>query len=119
MAYVDGFVTPVPRDKLEDYKKMARECGAVWKEHGALQFREAVADDVKPGKFTSFPQAVDLKQDEVVLFSWIIYESRARRDEINDKVMKDPRLAAFMEPVNMPFDGKRMIYGGFELIVDL
>ncbi|MBV7539166.1 DUF1428 domain-containing protein [Duganella sp. sic0402] len=119
MAYVDGFVTPVPRDKLDDYKKMARECGAVWKEHGALEFRESVADDVKPGKLTSFPQAVDLKENEVVLFSWIIYESRAKRDEVNDKVMKDPRLAAFMEPANMPFDGKRLVYGGFEMIVDL
>ena len=119
MAYVDGFVTPVPRGKLEAYKEMARACGAVWKEHGALEFREAVADDVKPGKFTSFPQAVDLKDGEVVLFSWIVYESRARRDEINDKVMKDPRLAAFMDPASMPFDGKRMVYGGFEMMVDL
>lgn len=119
MAYVDGFVTPVPRDKLDAYKKMALACGAVWKEHGALAFREAVADDVKPGKLTSFPQSVDLKEDEVVMFSWIIYESRAKRDEVNDKVMKDPRLAAFMDPASMPFDGKRMIYGGFEIIVDL
>lgn len=119
MAYVDGFVTPVPRDNLEAYKKMARECGAIWKEHGALEFREAVADDVKPGKLTSFPQAVDLQEDEVVMFSWIIHESRARRDEINDKVMKDPRLAPYIDPANMPFDGKRMIYGGFEMLVDL
>lgn len=119
MAYVDGFVIPVPRSKLEDYKKMAAACGAIWKEFGALQFRETVADDVKPGEHTSFPQAVQLKDDEVVVFSWIVYASRAARDEINEKVMKDPRLAEFMQPENMPFDGKRMIYGGFEMIVDL
>lgn len=119
MAYVDGFVIPVPRNKLEDYKKMAAASGAIWKEFGALQFRETVADDVKPGEHTSFPQAVQLKDDEVVVFSWIVYASRAARDEINDKVMKDPRLAEFMQPENMPFDGKRMIYGGFEMIVDL
>ena len=119
MAYVDGFVIPVPRSKLEDYKKMAAASGAIWKEFGALQFRETVADDVKPGEHTSFPQAVQLNDDEVVVFSWIVYASRAARDEINDKVMKDPRLAEFMQPENMPFDGKRMIYGGFEMIVDL
>ncbi|WP_432380896.1 DUF1428 domain-containing protein [Duganella sp. P38] len=119
MAYVDGFVTPVPRNNLEAYKKMALACGAVWKEHGALEFRETVADDVKPGKLTSFPQSVNLQDDEVVVFSWIVYESRAKRDEINDKVMKDPRLAAFMDPAGMPFDGKRLVYGGFEMIVDL
>ena len=119
MAYVDGFVIPVPRSKLEDYKKMAAASGAIWKEFGALQFRETVADDVKPGEHTSFPQAVQLKDDEVVVFSWIVYASRATRDEINEKVMKDPRLAKFMQPENMPFDGKRMIYGGFEMIVDL
>ncbi|WP_193333492.1 DUF1428 domain-containing protein [Duganella sp. FT27W] len=119
MAYVDGFVIPVPHSKLEDYKKMAAASGAIWKEFGALQFRETVADDVKPGEHTSFPQAVQLKDDEVVVFSWIVYASRAARDEINEKVMKDPRLAEFMQPENMPFDGKRMIYGGFEMIVDL
>jgi uncharacterized protein YbaA (DUF1428 family) len=119
MPYVDGFVVPVPKDKLEAYKKMSLECGAVWKEFGALEFRETVGDDVPPGKLTSFPQSVDLQEGEVVVFSWITYESRARRDEINDKVMKDPRLAAYMDPQKMPFDGKRMIYGGFEMIVDL
>lgn len=119
MPYVDGFVVPVPKTKLEDYKRMAQACGAIWREHGALEFRECVADDVKPGKLTSFPQSVDLKEDETVVFSWIIYESRARRDEINDKVMKDPRMADMMKPESMPFDGKRMIYGGFEMAVDL
>jgi uncharacterized protein YbaA (DUF1428 family) len=119
MAYVDGFITPVPKDKLEAYKKMARECGAVWKEHGALEFRETVGDDVKPGKLTSFPQSVALQEGEVVMFSWIVYESRAKRDEVNDKVMKDPRLVSYMTPEGMPFDGKRLVYGGFEMVIDL
>jgi uncharacterized protein YbaA (DUF1428 family) len=119
MPYVDGFVVPVKKDKLELYKDMSRQCGAMWREHGALEFRESVADDVKPGKLTSFPQSVMLAEDEVVVFSWIVYESRAKRDEANDKVMKDPRMAEFMKPENMPFDGKRMIYGGFEMVVDL
>ena len=119
MAYVDGFVIPLPKENIEAYKKMARTCGAIWKEFGALEFRETIADDVQPGKLTSFPQSVDLKDGEVVVFSWIVYESRARRDEINDKVMKDPRLAEYMDPTKMPFDGKRMVYGGFEMIVDL
>ncbi|MRX06953.1 DUF1428 family protein [Pseudoduganella sp. FT25W] len=119
MAYVDGFVIPVPKDKLEAYKKMSRECGAVWRELGALEFRETVADDAPPGKLTSFPQSVMLEEGEVVVFSWIVFESRARRDEINGKVMKDARVAAFMDPVNMPFDAKRMIYGGFEMMIDL
>lgn len=119
MAYVDGFLLAVPKDKLDDYKKMAQTGGAIWKEFGAPEYRETVADDVKPGQYTSFPQAVQLKDDELVVFSWIVYASRAQRDEINAKVMKDPRLAEFMKPENMPFDGKRMIYGGFEMLVDL
>jgi uncharacterized protein YbaA (DUF1428 family) len=119
MSYVDGFVVPVPRENLEAYKKMSLACGAIWKEFGALEFRECVGDDVPPGKVTSFPLSVDLKEGEVVVFSWIIYESRAKRDEINDKVMKDPRLAEYMKTETMPFDGKRMIFGGFDMIVDL
>ena len=119
MAYVDGFVIPVPKSKIDAYRQMSTKCGHIWRELGALEFRETVADDVKPGKLTSFPQAVDLKEDEVVIFSWIIYSSRAQRDEINDKVMKDPRMADMMKPENMPFDGKRMIYGGFEMLVDM
>jgi uncharacterized protein YbaA (DUF1428 family) len=119
MSYVDGFVTPVPKDKLDAYKVASRACGEVFREYGALSFRENVADDVKPGKLTSFPQAVNLEENEVVVFSWIEYKSRADRDAINDKVMKDPRLAEFMKPETMPFDGKRMIYGGFETLVDL
>jgi len=119
MAYVDGFVVPVPKAKLDAYLAMSRSCGAVWREYGALEFRECVGDDVKPGKLTSFPQAVDLQDGEVVVFSWIVYASRAKRDEINDKVMKDPRLAEMMDPEKLPFDGKRMIYGGYEMQVDI
>jgi uncharacterized protein YbaA (DUF1428 family) len=118
MAYVDGFVLPLPKKNVEVYREFASKCGAIWREHGALQFRECIADDVKPGKLTSFPQSVNLEADETVIFSWIVYESRAHRDEVNDKVMKDPRMAEMMNPASMPFDGKRMIYGGFEVLVD-
>ena len=117
MSYVDGFVVPVPKDKLADYKRMAAKAGKIWREHGALEYRECVADDVKPGKHTSFPQSVKLKPDEVVVFSWIVYTSRAQRDRINAKVMKDPRLADMMDPKKMPFDGKRMFWGGFKVLV--
>lgn len=119
MAYVDGFVVPLPKENIEAYKKMARACGAIWREYGASRFCECIADDVKPGKLTSFPQSVDLKDGETVVFSWIVYESRAQRDSVNEKVMKDPRMAPMMDPANMPFDGKRMIYGGFDMMVDL
>jgi uncharacterized protein YbaA (DUF1428 family) len=119
MAYVDGFVIPLPKDNLEAYKKMSLACGAIWKEFGALEYRECIGDDVPPGKVTSFPLSVDLKDGEVVVFSWIVYESRAKRDEVNDKVMTDPRMAGFMDPASMPFDGKRMIWGGFDMVVDL
>jgi len=118
MAYVDGFVIPVPKNKLDAYLEMARSAAAIWREHGAIEFRECVSDDVKPGQLTSFPQSVNLKDDELVIFSWIVYPSRAVRDAANDKVMNDPRMAEFMKPENMPFDGKRMIYGGFEMRVD-
>jgi len=118
MAYVDGFVIPVPKNKLDAYLEMARSAAAIWREHGAVEFRECVSDDVKPGQLTSFPQSVNLKDDELVIFSWIVYPSRAVRDAANDKVMNDPRMAEFMKPENMPFDGKRMIYGGFEMRVD-
>ncbi len=119
MAYVDGFVVPVPKANIDAYKEMATKAGKIWREHGALQFRECIADDVKPGKVTSFPQSVKLQPDESVVFSWIVYESRARRDEINAKVMADPRMADMMDPKTLPFDGKRMFYGGFEVFVDL
>ncbi|MDG2518823.1 DUF1428 domain-containing protein [Lysobacter soli] len=116
--YVDGFVLPVPRDKVDDYKKLARMAGKIWLEYGALEYHECLADDVQPGKVTSFPQAVKLKSDEVVVFSWIVYKSRRQRDKINAQVMKDPRLAG-MDPKSLPFDGKRMFWGGFKPIVSM
>lgn len=115
--YVDGFVLPVPKKNLEAYRKMAETAGDVWKEHGALKYVEAVADDVKPGKVTSFPQSVQLKDDETVVFAWITYPSREDRDRINAAVMKDPRIAGY-GPADMPFDGKRMFWGGFETLVE-
>lgn len=119
MHYVDGFVVPVPTARLEDYRRLAEKAGKVWKEHGALEVWECVGDDVKPGKVTSFPQAVQLKDDEVVVFSWIVYESREARDTINAKVMDDPRMKDMMDPANLPFDGMRMFFGGFKSIVEL
>jgi uncharacterized protein YbaA (DUF1428 family) len=118
MSYVDGFVLPVPEKNLADYKRMARKAGKIWREHGALEYIECVADDVQPGKVTSFPQAVKLKPGEVVVFSWIVYKSRRDRDRINKLVMSDPRLADMMDPKSLPFDGKRMFWGGFKKIVE-
>ena len=117
MSYVDGFVLPVPTKNLAAYKRMAKRAAKVWIEHGALEYRECVADDVQPGKVTSFPQSVKLKQGETVVFAWIIYKSRASRDRTNARVMKDPRLADMMDPKALPFDGKRMFWGGFKTIV--
>lgn len=117
--YVDGFVAPVPKKKLPAYVRIARLAGKVWRDHGALEYVECVADDVKHGKHTSFPQSVKLKPGEVVFFSWIVYKSRAHRDRVNAKVMKDPRLGRMMDPGAMPFDGKRMFFGGFKAMVDL
>jgi uncharacterized protein YbaA (DUF1428 family) len=119
MAYVDGFVVAVPKKKLEVYRGMSRKMGKVWRDHGALEFRECVADDVKWGKRTSFPRAVKQKPGETVFFSYIVYKSRADRDRVNAKAMKDKRLASMMDPKNMPFDAKRMIWGGFKVVVDL
>jgi uncharacterized protein YbaA (DUF1428 family) len=116
--YVDGFVLPVPKKSLTAYRKIATIASKVWREHGALEYFECVADDVKPGKLTSFPQAVKLKPGEVVVFSWIVYRSRQHRDRVNAKVMKDPRLAKFMERGAMPFDTKRMFWGGFKVFVE-
>lgn len=116
--YIDGFVLPVPRDNLEAYRRMAQQAGEVWREHGALEYVECVADDVKPGKVTSFPQSVQLKDDETVVFAWIVYESREHRDQVNDKVMKDPRIAN-VDIKAMPFDGTRLFWGGFKAIVEL
>jgi uncharacterized protein YbaA (DUF1428 family) len=118
MRYVDGFVIPVPKKNLQAYRKIAQKAGKVWMEHGALEYVECVADDVKPGKRTSFPQSVKLKPNEVVVFSYIVYKSRTQRDRINKKVMKDPRLASMMDPKAMPFDGKRMFFGGFKTLVE-
>ena len=119
MSYVDGFVLPVPKKNLAEYRKQARKAGKVWMSHGALAYVEAVADDVKPGKHTSFPQSVKLKPGEVVVFSYAVYKSRKERDRIMKKVMADPRLADQMNPGAMPFDGKRMFWGGFKSIVEL
>jgi len=116
--YVDGFVIPVPKRNIGAYRRMARHAGKVWRAHGALEYRECIADDVKPGKYTSFPQSVKLKGNEVVWFSWIVYKSRRHRDQVNARVMKDPRVARMMDPKAMPFAGKRMIYGGFRVVVD-
>jgi uncharacterized protein YbaA (DUF1428 family) len=118
MAYVDGFVVPVPKRNLAAYRRLAQLAAKVWREHGALEVRECIADDVKLGKWTSFPRSVKLKRDETVVFSWIAYKSRAHRDRVNAKVMKDPRLTKLMDGKEMPFDGKRMIYGGFKILVE-
>ena len=117
--YIDGFVVPVPKKNVDAYRRMARKAGKVWREYGALEYIECLADDVKPGKVTSFPQSVKLKAGETVAFSWIVYKSRKQRDKVNAKVMKDPRLAAMMDPKKLPFDGKRMFWGGFKTLIEL
>jgi uncharacterized protein YbaA (DUF1428 family) len=117
--YVDGFVLPVPKKKLAAYRSMARKAGKIWREHGALEFRECVADDVKRGKVTSFPQAVKLKPGETVFFSYIVFRNKAERNRINAKVMKDKRLGSMMDPKAMPFDARRMFWGGFKTLVNL
>ncbi|MDQ8730593.1 DUF1428 domain-containing protein [Bradyrhizobium sp. LHD-71] len=117
MPYVDGFIVPVPKKKIKAYLTMAKKAAKVWKEYGALEVRECIADDVKVGKWTSFPRSVKLKPGETVVFSYIVYKSRKDRDRVNAKVMKDPRLETMMDPKNPPFDGKRMIFGGFKVSV--
>lgn len=114
MSYVDGFVIPVSKDKVDAYKALARKAGEIFKEHGALAVVECIGDDVPYGKLTSFPRAVQAKDDEVVIFSWVIYPSRAERDAANAKIMADPRLKC-----DMPFDGQRMIFGGFEAWLEM
>jgi uncharacterized protein YbaA (DUF1428 family) len=116
--YVDGFVVPVPKEKLEAYRRMAKKAGKIWREHGALSYQECVADDAPYGKRTSFPRSVKLKDDEIVVFSYITYKSRKERDQVNKKVMSDPRLAHMMDLKALPFDAKRMIFGGFKLMVE-
>lgn len=117
MAYVDGFIIPVPKKNVKAYMKMAKKAAKVWKDHGALEVRECAADDVKVGKWTSFPRSVKQKPSETVFFSWIVYKTRKDRDKVNAKVMKDPRLADMMSPTNRIFDSKRMIFGGFKVSV--
>ena len=117
--YVDGFVIPVPKRNIAAYRRMAQLAGKVWREHGALDYRECVGDDLKVKVCLSFPKGIRAKPGETVMFSWITYKSRAHRDRVNAKVMKDPRLAKMMDPDAMPFDGDRMLYGGFKTIVEL
>jgi uncharacterized protein YbaA (DUF1428 family) len=117
--YVDGFVLPIPKKNAAAYRRVARRSGKIWREHGALEVRECSAEDVKLGKLTSFPQSVKLKAGEIAWFSWILYKSRKHRDRVNARVMKDPRMLRMMDPTKLLFDGKRMIYGGFEVRVDL
>ena len=118
MRYVDGYVLPVPRRKLETYRRMAEKAARIWHKHGALEYRECVGDDLKPKWGMPFPRAVKAKRGETVVFSWIVFKSRAHRDAVNAKVMKDPRLAKMMDAKAMPFDSKRMVYGGFKVVVD-
>lgn len=119
MAYVDGFVLPIPKKKLAAYRRIAQKAGKIWREHGALEYRECVGDDLDVKMGLPFPKTIKVKPGETVAFSWIVYKSRAHRDQVNAKVMKDPRLAKMMDPKSMPFDCSRMTYGGFKVIVDL
>ena len=119
MSYVDGFLVPVRKNKVATYRRMAAKAGKIWREYGALEFRECIADDVKWGKRTSFPRSVKQKTGETVFLSYIVYKSRADRDRVNAKVMKDKRLAKMMELKALPFDAKRMIVGGFKTVVAL
>ncbi|MDF3019695.1 MAG: signal recognition particle [Steroidobacteraceae bacterium] len=117
MAYVDGFLLPVPKRNRARYRKVSSQAGKVWMDHGALGYHECVADDVPRGKSTSFQRGVKLRKGEEVWFSWIVYKSRKDRDRVNARAMKDPRLAYMMDPKAMPFDSKRMIFGGFTMMV--
>jgi uncharacterized protein YbaA (DUF1428 family) len=117
MAYVDGFVLPVPRKHLKTYLRIARSAGRVWRDHGALEYRECAGDDLNVKKVVPFPKSVKAKPGETVVLAWIVFKSRAHRDRVNARVMKDPRIARMMEPKAMPFDHKRMVYGGFKVMV--
>ena len=119
MQYVDGYVLPVPTKNLAAYRRMARQCGRIWREHGALAFRECVGEDMKAQVGVPFTKLLELKRGETAMFSWIVYKSRAHRDRVNAKVMKDPRMNEMMEGREMPFDCRRMAYGGFEVLVSL
>jgi len=118
MPYVDGFIMPLPKSNVDRYREVATSAGRLWREHGALEYKEWIADDVKVGEVTSFPRSVKVEDDETVIFAWITYESRAHRDEVNAKVMEDERMKAMMDPAGEIADYKRMIYGGFELLVE-
>ena len=119
MPYVDGFLLPVPKKNVKLYRRIAQQAGKIWRQHGALEFRECVGDDLKPKMGMPFSRTVRLKPSETVVFSWIIFKSRTHRDRVNAKVMKDPRMAKMMEKGPMPFDEKRMAYGGFKVLVNL
>ena len=119
MRYVDGFVLPVPKRHLQAYRRVAQRAARVWRDHGALEVRECVGDDLKVKTGVPFPRSVKLKGRETVVLSWIVFKSRAHRDRVNAKVMKDPRIATMMDPTSMPFDHKRMLYGGFRIMVDV
>jgi uncharacterized protein YbaA (DUF1428 family) len=118
MRYVDGYVLPVPKKNLAVYRRIAAKAGRVWRDHGALEYVECAGDDLHVKKMREFPKRVRVKPGETVVFSWIVFKSRAHRDRVNAKVMKDPRLKSLMDPKAMPFDVKRMLYGGFKVIVD-
>ena len=118
MRYVDGFVLPVPRKKLQAYRRMSQKAGKVWRDLGALDYKECAGDDLKVKFGVPFPRMMKVKPGETVVFSYIVFKSRAHRDRVNAKVMKDPRLAKMMDPKAMPFDLKRMVYGGFKVLVD-
>jgi uncharacterized protein YbaA (DUF1428 family) len=117
MRYADGFVLAVPKKKLQAYRRMAQKAGKIWREHGALDFKECVGDDLGVKMGVPFPRLAKVKAGETVVFSWIAYKSRAHRDRVNAKVMKDPRIAKMCDPNDMPFDAKRMAYGGFKVLV--
>jgi uncharacterized protein YbaA (DUF1428 family) len=118
MRYVDGYVLPVPKKNLQAYRRMAQKGGRIWRDHGALEFRECAGDDLNPKWGVPFPRMIKLRRGETVVFSWVVFKSRAHRDRVNAKVMKDPRLASMMDAKSMPFDMKRMAYGGFKVLVD-
>ena len=118
-GYVDGFVMPLPKANVDKYREVASTAGGLWIEHGALDYKECLAEDVKMGEVTSFPRSVKLEDDETVIFAWITYESRQHRDDVNAKVMNDDRMKAMMDPAGEIADYERMVYGGFEVIVDL
>jgi len=117
--YIDGYVLPVPKKNLQVYRRMAQLAGKIWREHGALEYRETVGDDLNVKWGVPFPKTLKVKPGETVVFAWIVFKSRAHRDRVNAKVMKDKRLADSMDMSSMPFDCKRMVYGGFKLLVDL